>query len=157
VAVIADALTDNRTRTAGDVRLIFGKYGGNLGTSGCVSYMFDHKGRINVPSVGVSEDRLMELSLEAGALDVASPDEPGGAWLVTTGPMEFLAVKSALEAAGVTIADAALDMIPTTTVTVGGEDARSLIKLVDALEDNDDVQKVYANFEVPDEELAAMD
>jgi YebC/PmpR family DNA-binding regulatory protein len=157
VAVIADALTDNRTRTAGDVRLIFGKYSGNLGTSGCVSYMFDHKGRISVPSEGIPEDRLMELAIEAGALDVAPPDEPGGDWSVTTGPLDFLSVKSALEAAGVTISDAALDMIPTTTVTVAGEDARALIKLVDALEDNDDVQKVYANFEVPDEELAGLE
>jgi YebC/PmpR family DNA-binding regulatory protein len=155
VAVIADALTDNRTRTAGDIRLIFGKYGGNLGTSGCVSYLFDHKGRITV--AGVSEERLMEAALEAGAMDVLPPDEPGAGWSVMTSPLEFLAVKAALEEAGFTITDAALDMVPTTTVTIGGEDAKTLIRLVDALEDNDDVQKVYANFEVPDDELAALE
>jgi len=157
VAVIADALTDNRTRTAGDVRLIFTKYGGNMGTSGCVAYMFEHKGRITVPGAAVNEERLMELAIEAGALDVASPEEPGGDWSIITGPAEFLSVKAALETAGITITDAALDMIPTTTVSVGGDDARTLIKLVDALEDNDDVQKVYANFEVPDEELAGLE
>lgn len=157
VAVIADALTDNRTRTAGDVRLIFGKFGGNMGTSGCVSYLFEHKGRINVAAPGASEERVMEVAAEAGALDVIAPDEPGGDWSVMTSPLGFLSVKAALEGAGFTVADAALDMIPMTTVSVGGDDAKMLIKLVDALEDNDDVQKVYANFEVPDEELAGLE
>ncbi len=173
VAVIADALTDNRTRTAGDVRLIFSKYRGNLGTSGCVSYLFDSKGRIMV-SVGkapepqggrggpktavkaVDEDRLMELAINTGALDVVGPDEVGGDWTVMTTPTEFLAVRQSLEDGGAIISDAALDMIPTTTALVSGDDARTMLRLVEALEDNDDVQKVYSNFEIPDDELAGM-
>jgi YebC/PmpR family DNA-binding regulatory protein len=173
VAVIVDALTNNRTRTAGDVRLAFARCGGNLGTSGCVAFMFESRGRISVPVAkapaasgraarreetrpGIDADRLMELAIEAGALDVVGPDSEGGDWVVVTSPTDFLSVKQSLEAAGVTITDASIDMVPTTTVAVAGESARKLIELVEILEDNDDVQKVYANFEIPDEELARM-
>ncbi|MGE3108759.1 MAG: YebC/PmpR family DNA-binding transcriptional regulator [Phycisphaerales bacterium] len=177
VAVIVDALTDNRTRTAGDLRLIFGKYNGNLGTSGSVAFMFECKGRIAIDGMQpvatnannpasrkgldeilpVEEDRLMELAIAAGAADVVPPDSGDTLWTVYTSPTDFHAVKSALESGGMHIAEAAIDMIPTASTTLTGDAASTMIQLVDALEDNDDVQKVYANFEVPEDELARMD
>ena len=177
VAVIVDALTDNRTRTAGDLRLLFGKYHGNMGTSGCVAFMFESKGRVvidgmqpvatntNNPAsrkgldavVSVVEDRLMELAITAGALDVVAPEGEGEtSWTVYTSPTEFHVVKAALEAGGMHIAEASVDMIPTNSTTLTGDIAKTMLALVDALEDNDDVQKVYANFEIPDDELERM-
>jgi len=176
VAVVVDALTNNRTRTAGDLRLIFGKFGGNLGTSGCVGFMFESKGRILVdgmqgievsstnPSNRKGADILRpiylevfyEIAIAAGALDVIPPDESGLPWTVLTSPTEFHAVRHSLEASGVHIAEASIDMIPTTTITVRGEVAKSMIKLYDSLEENDDVQKVYANFDIPDDEVDVL-
>jgi len=177
VAVVLESLTDNRTRTAGDLRLIFGKYGGNLGTSGCVAFMFESKGRIAIDgmqtgAVNVSnpasrkgvdevspieEEAFMELAISAGAADVTPPEGESSIWTVYTSPTEFHTVKQALEGAGAHIVEASVDMIPTTSVTVTGDDARSMVKLVDALEENDDVQKVFANFEIPDEELDGLE
>lgn len=158
VAVVVEALTNNRTRTAVEVRNAFSKYGGNLGTTGCVSYMFAAKGVITLPG-STPEDALMEAALEAGAEDVKAPEggEGGGDWQVYTAPTSLHAVRDALEKAGLTVTDARLDNIPTTTVEVTGDTARSVVKLVEALEDNDDVQKVYANFDIPDSELAALE
>ena len=153
VAILVEILTNNRNRTAGDVRLIFDKHGGNLGASGSVSYLFAAKGLIVVPKSAVTEDRLMELALEAGAEDVT---DQGENWQVTTGPGAFRAVREALAAAGIVAASAELTMVPATTVTVTGETARKVMALVEALEDNDDVQKVHANFDIPAEELAAI-
>lgn len=144
VAIMVDALTDNRTRTAPEMRLVFGKYGGNLGSTGCVSYLFDQKGIIAIEESQVSEDRLMELALEAGASDIQREE---GAWIVITPPESFAAVKDALDGAGVESASAELTMDPQNTVSLGGEDESRLQKLLDALDDNDDVQKVYSNFE----------
>ena len=147
VAILVDALTDNRTRTAPEMRLIFSKYGGNLGSTGCVGYLFDQKGVIAIEDTLVSEDRLMELALEAGASDIQRED---GAWIVITPPEAFAAVKDALDDAGIEAASAELTMDPQNTVSLTGEDAEKLQKLLDALDDNDDVQKVYSNFEPAD-------
>lgn len=151
IAVVVDALTDNRARTAPDLRAAFTKHGGNLGTSGCVSYIFEQKGVITLDHDAVSEERLMEIALEAGAEDIQREE---GVFIVTTPPTEFLTVKEALDNAGVETASAELTMVANTTVQVGGADATRLMKLVDALEDLDDVQKVYTNAEVDDDALA---
>jgi YebC/PmpR family DNA-binding regulatory protein len=152
VAIIADVLTDNRTRTAPEMRLIFGKHGGNLGASGCVAYNFEAKGVITIEEQAISEERMMELALEAGAEDVSLED---GAWTVTTEPTQYLSVKEAIERAGIEMASSELTMIPNTTTMIAGDDVASVIKLIDALEDHDDVQKVYTNLDASPEELAA--
>lgn len=158
VAVIVDALTDNRNRTAPDVRSTFAKHGGNLGATGCVGYMFETKGMIRLPA-SLGEERVMEAALEAGAEDVRAPEPEGddpGCWTVETGPAEFASVKDALERAGLEVTDAEITKIPGNTVPLEASDARKLMNLVDALEDNDDVQKVYTNAEIPDEVLATL-
>lgn len=144
VAVIADVLTDNRTRTAAEMRTIFGKHGGNLGSTGCVGFMFDHKGVIAIEDGNAPEDRVMEIALESGAEDVQHED---GAWIVTTPPGAFVAVKDAFDNAGVETASSELTFVPSNTVSVAGADAERIEKLIEALEDNDDVQKVYTNHE----------
>ncbi|MBX3353045.1 MAG: YebC/PmpR family DNA-binding transcriptional regulator [Phycisphaeraceae bacterium] len=151
VAVVVDALTDNRARTAPDLRAAFTKHGGNLGTSGCVSYIFEQRGVITLEDSSVTEERLMEIALEAGADDIQREE---GVFIVTTPPTEFLAVKEALDSAGVETASAELTMVANTTVQLGAADAAKLLKLVDALEDLDDVQKVYTNAEIDDDALA---
>jgi YebC/PmpR family DNA-binding regulatory protein len=170
-AIVVDALTNNRTRTAGDVRQAFEDYRGNLGTSGCVGYMFETKGTIEARGPGMTEDAVMEAAINSGAADAVPPpplDEDDDddddhnedrlpAWTITTAPGDLHAVKTALEAAGLKVRTARIELVPTTTVTVAGEDAKDCLSLVDALEDNDDVQKVYANFEIPDDVLAALD
>ncbi len=155
VAVIVDVLTDNRNRTAPEMRLIFSKYGGNLGATGCVGYMFEQKGVIIIEqSSAPSEDELMETAIEAGAEDVSLEDDM---WSLSCAPADFLNVKEAIDNNKIPVASASITMIPDNTVVVVGQDAAKVIRLIDALEDNDDVQKVYANFEIPDEELAAME
>ena len=148
VAIMLDILTDNRNRTAPEIRKLFEKGGGNLGATGCVSYLFQSKGQLFVNKQGADEDTVMTAALEAGAEDVVDQEE---AWEVLTDPSAFLPVREALEAAGLTIESAELTMIPDTTVELAGDDAEKVVRLVDALEDHDDVQKVFANFEVPDE------
>ncbi len=154
VALLLDILTDNRNRTASEIRTILGKNGGNLGTAGSVAYLFQNKGSMFVQKPGVDEEALMSAALDAGAEDVV---DEGEAWEIVTPPTGFIAVRQALEGAGFTLENAELTMVPTTTVTVSGEDAERVTRLIDALEDNDDVQKVYTNFEVPDEQLAASE
>lgn len=156
-AMVIEALTDNRTRTAADIRAAFAKYGGNLGASGCVGFMFDARGQIVVAPGGVDGDKLMEVAIESGAQDVAEPAGEDAPWVIATDPVDFVKVKAALEQAGFTLEDATLTQIPNLTAKVTGDDARSLLKLIDALEDNDDVQKVYSNYDIPDEELAALE
>lgn len=156
VAIIADALTNNRTRTASDLRSIFSKHGGNLGQSGSVAFQFENRGQIAVSSAGVDADRVMEVAIEAGADDVREPGGPELPWMIFTDPTEFQTVKEAVEHSGLKIEEASLTMLPNVTVSISGDDAAKVIRLVDALEDNDDVQKVYANFEIPDDELAAL-
>ena len=156
-AVVVEALTDNRTRTAGDVRLAFTKVGGNMGASGCVSYMFDTRGEVYIKPEGVDADKLMEDAIEAGARDVEAPETGDAPWCVLTEPADFAKVKDAIEKAGYTIEQASIVLAPTNTMMLTGEIAQQAMKLVDLLEDSDDVQKVYTNFEVPEEELAAGD
>jgi YebC/PmpR family DNA-binding regulatory protein len=158
VAVLIEALTDNRTRTVGDLRLAMGKYGGNLGQAGCVGFLFEPKGRIIIAAEGTDEERVMEAAIEAGADDVVSPEpgDEGGVFTIYTMVAGFQGVKDALESSGLKIEEAQLTMIPGTRTEVRGEDARKLLAMIDAIEDLDDVQKVHANFDIPDEELAAL-
>ena len=153
VAILIDILTNNRNRTASDIRTIFSKGGGNLGASGSVSYLFQNKGQIFVPK-SVDEGQLMSVALDAGAEDVVDQEE---AWQVLTESSKLLTVREALERAGIAVDSAELTMIPTTTTEVAGEDAERLVKLIDALEDNEDVQKVYANFEMSAAQLEALE
>ena len=153
VAVICTILTDNRNRTASDLRYIFTKNGGSLGTPGSVAWQFDRKGVIVVDGEGIDEDALMEAALEGGAEDVS---QDGDGWQVTTDPADFMAVRGALEAAGFGYASADLTMLPKTTVVPDEKEARQILRLVDQLEENDDVQDVYANFDIPEQVLEAV-
>ncbi|MEM9884056.1 MAG: YebC/PmpR family DNA-binding transcriptional regulator [Planctomycetota bacterium] len=147
VAVMLDLLTDNRNRTASEVRHLFEKYHGNLGGSGCVAYMFEQKGELYLEKEKASEDRLMEIALEAGAEDIEDQDE---AWRIVTAPSDYRAVRDALEAAGLEPDSAELAMIPDNTVALSGGDAEKLLRFTDALEDQDDVQKLHHNAEIAD-------
>ncbi len=151
VAVIVDTITDNRNRTASDVRHCFAKYGGNLGTTGSVGFMFDEKGVLVVERTpGADEDEMMMMALEAGAEDVkAEPD----VFEIYTAPNDFSAVREALEAQGLSFLSAEVDKIPQNTVAVADEDTILKIqKMLEMLEDNDDVQNVYHNADLPEEE-----
>ena len=146
VAVIVEASTDNKNRTAADVRHIFDKAGGNLGTSGCVSYMFNKKGVIVIDksATDMTEDDIMMLALENGAEDVKSDEE---CYEVTTEPSDFSAVREALENAGLEFVEAEVQMVPTTTVVLDEAGSEKMQRLVDNLEDLDDVMNVYHNWE----------
>ena len=149
VAVIVETLTDNTNRTSADIRHIFSKCGGSLGTTGCVSYMFEKKGLIVVDGSGVGEDTLMMEALEAGADDVVAQD---GYFEIYTAPADFSAVREAVEAnKDYVILDAGVQMIPSNTVTPSAEAEVKIRRLLDMLEDNDDVQNVYHNAELSDE------
>lgn len=154
VALIVEVATDNRNRTVAEVRHILSKHGGSMGEAGCVGWMFERKGVITLDGGRYTEDQVMEAALEAGADDVR---DEGGAWEIHTAVADFTAVRDALEAAGMEMASAELSMIPQNTVDVDAETGRKLLRLVDALEDNDDVQNVHANFELPDEVLAELE
>ena len=151
VAVLVEVLTDNRNRAASDVRYSFSKNGGNLGTSGSVSYLFDRKGIILVPADAVDEDELMELALEAGAEDM-EPQEND--YRIITEPGDFMAVRERLEAAGIPYENAEVTMQPQNTIDLDAATAKQTLRLIDALEENDDVQEVYANFDISDEVMA---
>ncbi len=154
VAVLVEAMTDNRQRTVADVRHIFAKRGGNLGEPGSVAWMFEKKGVIVVEKEEIDEDKLMDIALEAGAEDLV---DQGDTWEVHTDPQVYEAVKKAIEEAGISISQAKLDMVPQNLVEVTDPQvAEKILKLMDALEDNDDVQNVYANFDIPDEVLEKM-
>ena len=144
-AIIVDTMTDNRVRTVAEVRHIFSKYGGNMGTEGSVAFQFKHCGQI-IFAPGTSEDKVMEVALEAGAEDVITDDD--GAIEVLTAPADFEAVKNALEAAGLVAEVAEVTMRAENTIALAGEDAAKMQKLLDALEDQDDVQNVYHNAEL---------
>jgi len=154
VALLIDAVTDNPTRTVADVRAKMTRLGGNLGTPNSVAWMFDKKGQIYVDASKIDEDSLMEKALDAGAEDVAREDER---FLVTTAPTEFHAVQEGMKKAGVQIAEAELAMVPKNTVNVAGDDAKTLFKLLEAIEDLDDVQKVWANFDISADEMAKVE
>ena len=153
VAVIVECLTDNRNRTGPDVRTVFTKLGGSMAEPGAVAWQFERKGVIVLPNK-VTEDELMEVALEAGAEDIA---DQGDTWQVTTGPTDLHQVVKALEDAGIAYDNADLTMLPTQTVPLDNEgDARKVIRLIDGLEDLDDVQNVYANFDIPDNILESV-
>lgn len=149
VAIIVEFLTDNRTRTVADVRFIFNKHNGSLGVNGSVAFMFDRKGVINF-SGEQDFDAIFEAALEAGAEDV---NNDSGDIEVQTSPQEFEAVQKALEEAGLKYDSAEITMIPQTETVIEGKNAEQLMKMIDKLEDNDDVQNVYANFDISDEEI----
>ncbi len=151
VAIIVDTLTDNKTRTFNDVRTIFNKNGGNLGNPGCVAFMFQTRGQILIEGGPQDEERIMEAAIEAGAEDVQAPESEGDGWTILTDPTQMLQVKSALEEAGLPIASAEIAKIPENTVEIAGEDAQKLMRLIEAIEDNDDVQKVYTNALISDD------
>jgi len=155
VAVIVECLTDNRNRTTSEVKNIFTRNGGSLAEPGAVAWQFHRKGMIIVDKTsGVDEDELMMAALEAGAEDVA---DQGDTWDVTTAPTDFIKVRDALGEAGLAMASADLTMIASTAVPLTTEaDARKVLRVLDALEDHDDVQNVYANFDIPDEIFQAV-
>jgi YebC/PmpR family DNA-binding regulatory protein len=151
-AVLVEVMTDNRNRTVSDVRSTFTKCNGNMGESGCVSWLFDKKGLIIYPK-SVDFDKLFEAALEAGAEDVSEQDEQIE---VTTDPGSFVEIKEQLEKAGFKHDSAEVTMIPQTMVALDGKNAENMLKLMDRLEDNDDVQNVYANFDISTEEMEKM-
>ncbi len=150
-AVFLESLSDNKNRTVADIRHIFSKNGGNLGENGCVAWMFDKKGYLVIDGQAIDEDALMEIALEAGADDVRQDDAN---FEVTCEPSDFDAVKTAIEAAGLTPVEAEITMLPQTTTSLAGKEAEQMMRLMDALDDCDDVQKVYTNADIPDELMA---
>lgn len=148
IAVIVETATDNKNRTVAEVRHLLTKHGGSMGETGCVGWMFDRKGVITLDKSKYAEEAVMEAALEAGADDVIDDDE---SWTIHTAMGDFAAVRDALEAAGVEMLSAELSMIPQNTIVVDAETGRKLLRLMDALDDNDDVQNVYANFDIPEE------
>ena len=154
VAVLVEALTDNRNRTAADVRHIFTKNDGNLGTSGAVAWLFERKGVLIVPADGADEDDVVLAAADGGAEDVR---REGSSYEVTCAPDDLAAVRTALDSAGIRYDSAELTMLPKTTVEVGDESsAKKIVRLMDALEENDDVQDVYANFDIPERVLETV-
>jgi YebC/PmpR family DNA-binding regulatory protein len=147
-AVIVEVLTDNKNRAVADVRHIFSKAGGNLGSNGCVAYMFDKKGYLSVSKEASDEDQLMETALEAGAEDIR---EEGDVWEVITAPEDFETVKATLEQTAIAFEDAEVTQLPQTTTNLQGKEAEQMIRLMDNLDDCDDVQKVYTNADIPAE------
>jgi len=154
VAVIVEVLTDNRNRTVSEIRNIFSKAGGNMGEAGCVSWMFHKKGYIVVARAKADEEKLMSLALDAGAEDMQTEDDN---FVITTAQSDFEKVKKALEDAGIPLEVAEITMLPQTYVKIEGEKvAGQMMRLMEAIEDNDDVQNVYANFDIPDEVMERM-
>lgn len=150
VAVMVEAMTDNRNRTVAEIRHIFSKNGGNLGESGSVAWMFDKKGYIVVDKASKSEDELFEVAIEAGADDM---QDGGDVFEIFTAPENFDAVNEAIKAAGIQPQVAEVSMVPQNYIRLEGADARQMMKLYDALDDNDDVQKIYANFDIDEREF----
>ena len=154
VAVLVEALTDNRNRTASDVRHLFSKFGGNLGATGAVAWQFERRGVLLVTADGVDEDELVLTAADAGADDV---ERDGSSFVVSSSPDDLSSVRATLEQAGFTLESVGLSMVPKTTVEIGDEStAKQVVRLVEGLEDSDDVQDVYANFDIPEEVLEAV-
>ncbi|MBW2599550.1 MAG: YebC/PmpR family DNA-binding transcriptional regulator [Deltaproteobacteria bacterium] len=153
VAVLVEVMTDNRNRTVAEIRHIFSKHGGNLGENGCVAWMFEKKGSIIFSKDDIDEDLLMELALEAGAEDVVEQESE---YEVITGPDTFEDVRSALDKAETRYILAEIGMIPQNTVKLEENQANQMLKLMEKMEDNDDVQNVYANFDIPDDVMERL-
>ncbi|MBW2696282.1 MAG: YebC/PmpR family DNA-binding transcriptional regulator [Deltaproteobacteria bacterium] len=150
-AILIETLTDNKNRTVSDVRHALTKSGGNLGSTGCVSYLFDKKGLLLFEPSGLDADALMEAALEAGADDIVESNE---SIEVVTSAAAYSEIKESLEKAGFAPSNAEISMEPSTTVALSGQDAEAMLRLADSLEDLDDVQNFYANFDISDEEMA---
>ncbi|HEX8176890.1 MAG TPA: YebC/PmpR family DNA-binding transcriptional regulator [Pyrinomonadaceae bacterium] len=150
VAVMVDSMTDNRNRTVAEIRHIFSKNGGNMGASGSVSYLFDKKGYIVVEKAAKSEDELFELVIEAGAEDLRDDEDN---FEIITAPENFDAVLSAVKGAGIEPQVAEVEMVPKNYIKLEGQDAKQMLKLMDSLEDHDDVQKVSANFDISEADM----
>ena len=154
VAVFVQALTDNRNRTGAEIKNIFRSNGGSFAEPGAVAWQFDRRGEVMVDKKAAGEDDLMLVAADAGADDIV---DMGDLWQVTTPPTELHAVRTAIEAAGIPVKESDLTMVPTTSVELGEESAaKSVLRLVDALEDHDDVEAVYANFDIPESVLEAV-
>jgi YebC/PmpR family DNA-binding regulatory protein len=153
VAVMVECLTDNKNRTIADVRYIFNKAGGNVGTDGCVAWMFDKKGVISVSKEKAEEDTLMEVAIDAGAEDIK---DEGDSFDVLTAPEDFDAVKDAIDGAQIAYEVAEISMVPQNTTAVSGKEAEQMIKFMEALDDCDDIQNFYTNADIPDEAFDAM-
>ncbi|MEJ7605377.1 MAG: YebC/PmpR family DNA-binding transcriptional regulator [Bryobacteraceae bacterium] len=152
-AIVVQVATDNKNRTVSEVRHIFGKYGGNMGEIGSVAWMFERKGQILLESETIKEDDLMNLVLEAGADDLSNE---GSSWEILTAPENLNAVQEALQKAKIPVASASVAMIPKNTVQVEGKSAGQLMKLTEALEEHDDVQNVFFNFDIDEKEMEAL-
>ena len=152
-AIFLEAMTDNKNRTVSEIRAALGKAGGNLGENGCVGWMFEKKGLITVKAEAKSEDELMELAIDAGADDLQTVDEQ---YEITTAVENFEAVRKALEDAGVAMELAEITRIPQNTVSIDEKKGKALLKLMDILDDHDDIQKAYSNFDISDEVMAAI-
>jgi YebC/PmpR family DNA-binding regulatory protein len=152
--VLLEVLTDNRNRTTPEIRHLFSKHGGNLGETGCVAWLFSRRGSLLIPREGLEEDRLMELALEAGAEDFDAEDEDY--FRLTTVAEELHTVKDYLEERGLTVEAAELVMEPSSTTRLEGSPASQMLRLMEAFEDHDDVQNVWANFDIDDRVLAGI-
>lgn len=152
-AVYVRALTDNRNRTVAEIRKLFTRNGGNLGESGCVSWVFEMKGRILIKGDSVSEDSLFETAIDSGAEDLIDEDND---LVVITSPENFEEVRSALKNAGFEYENAEVTMIPKTSIKVEGKEAEHMVRLMESLEDSDDVQGVYSNFDISEELLESL-
>ncbi len=153
VAVLVEALTDNKNRTVAEIRHIFDKYNGNLGESGCVNWIFQKKGVLEIPIQGLTEDDVMELALESGAQDVKME---GDTFEITTDPTDFEPVRKAIEDKGWKVELAEITMIPQNTVKLDGKKAEQMLKMMDALDDHEDIQMAYANFDISEEEMMKL-
>ena len=153
VAVLVQVLTDNKNRTGPELRHIFEKNSGHMGTSGCVAWMFERRGLIQADAMRIKEDELLEKALDAGAADVKQVDN---AFEIATAPDEMETVRQGLERAGVPVLEAQIDMVPQSTVRVDGKDAAAVLRLIEALEEQDDVQSVFSNYDIPDEVIDAI-
>ncbi len=152
-AVLVQTMTDNRNRTVSEVRHLFTRFGGNMGENGCVAWMFEKRGLMTVDKQGIDEEKLMEIALEAGADDISELDD---AFEITTAPEAFDAVKEALDNGGVEASSASVAMVPSNTVDLSGKDAERALKLLDELEDLDDVQEVASNLDLSPEEIERL-
>ncbi len=152
VGILIQVVTTNRNRAVGEMRHLMGKNGGNLAEAGAVGWMFNRKGEISIPKEAASEDKLLDLVLEAGAEDLK---DDGSAWYIVTPPEALESVKEALSKAGITPASAEIAMVPQNYVKLTGAQAQQMLRLVEALEEHDDVQHVYANFDIDESEIQA--
>jgi YebC/PmpR family DNA-binding regulatory protein len=153
VAVLLRVLTDNKNRTGPEVRHLFEKHGGRMGTAGCVAWMFERRGLITVDGQRIKEDEVLEKALEAGAADVKAVEK---VFEIATAPDEMESVRQTLESQSVPVVEAQIDMVPQSTVKVEGKDAAAVLRLIEALEEQDDVQSVYSNYDIADDVIEAI-